>query len=180
MLKEAWHVRPAREKPMRVTVQLSEALAELGGLPAPCDACNLRRWSARNTPGKLDLVRDLKGELVIPAAGLAYLLNASPRDLLAWRYRPEFPAERPYALAPFAGGYQPDELIGFLKTLPARDQARVCPVLPLGPVNALSRGSLHGRVSQMPFHPNVKEVTVAITVMAATAALSLLGLALVW
>jgi len=53
------------------------------------------------------------------------------------------------------------------------------PVLPPGQLNALSRSILRRRFSQVPLQPNLKELIVAITVMAATVAVSLSGFALV-
>jgi len=57
---------------------------------------------------------------------------------------------------------------------------KVCPDLPRYPASALHRRILHWRFFQVPFQPNLKEVIVAITVMAVTIAVSLLGMALVW
>jgi hypothetical protein len=51
--------------------------------------------------------------------------------------------------------------------------------LPLGQVNALRHRILH-LTAHLPLRPNLKEVIVATTVMVATAAVSLLGIALVW
>jgi len=67
---------------------------------------------------------------------------------------------------------------GGLRTL-SRGEPFIRPVLPLGEVNALRHRILH-LTAQLPPGPNLKEVIVATTVMVATAAVSLLGIALVW
>ncbi len=134
-----------------------------------------RRWTRRNTPNHVRLVPDKRGILVIPREDLAFLLNASTRDILAWRHEPGFPAERRYGSHKDAVGYEPDELVDFLTTLPLRDQARVCPALPLGPVNALGSG-LHFRFVSLAFQPTLKELLVAGSVMIATATISLFGI----
>jgi hypothetical protein len=62
---------------------------------------------------------------------------------------------------------------------PPRGEPYIRPVLPLGQVNALRHRILH-LTAHLPLRPNLKEVIVATTVMVATAAVSLLGIALVW
>ncbi len=74
-----------------------------------------------------------------------------------------------------AVGYAPGELILFLKTLPREDQSRVCPSLPLGPVNAL-RSGLDLRVRSLAFQPTLRELLVAGGVMMLTAAVLFLGI----
>jgi hypothetical protein len=116
-------------------------------------------------------MQDRRGVLIIPRDDLTYLLNASARDILAWRHQPNFPAERRFGLNSGAVGYARDELISFLKTLPRRDQARVCPALPLGLVNDLGTG-LNFRIVTVALRPTIKELLVASAVMIATAVLS--------
>jgi hypothetical protein len=55
-----------------------------------------------------------------------------------------------------------------------------CPILPFGQTNALHRRIVHWRFLQVPFQPNLKEVIVAVTVMAVTIVVSLSGMMLVW
>jgi hypothetical protein len=55
-----------------------------------------------------------------------------------------------------------------------------CPVLPFEQAKALHRRIVHRRFLQVPFQPNLKEVIVAITVMAVTIVVSLSGMVLVW
>jgi len=123
------------------------------------------RWTPQNTPDKLRLVPDRDGVPVIPRDDLDFLLNASARDLLIWRYDPRFPLERKCAY-PETAGYRPDELIAFLKTRQPQDQAHVCPVLPLGRINAARRN----------WWPTRLEVFIAGAVAAVTAILSFHGI----
>jgi hypothetical protein len=131
-----------------------------------------RRWNSRNTPSELRLVPDKSGAPVIPKEDLSFLLNARPNDIFAWRHKPGFPAERRAPLTLSAVGYRPEELMTFLKTLPREHQARVCPALPLGEINARKRG-LDFRLVGIFLRPTVKEILVAAGVMIATAALGL-------
>ncbi|MBJ7532854.1 hypothetical protein JDN40_01815 [Rhodomicrobium vannielii ATCC 17100] len=124
------------------------------------------RWTSQNTPATLRLVPDREGVPVIPRDDLDFLLNASARDLLIWRYDPRFPVERRCAY-PEAAGYRPDELIAFLKTRQPQDQARVCPLLPLGPVNAMRRRWLR---------PTRLELLISVGVAAVSAILSFQGI----
>ena len=62
---------------------------------------------------------------------------------------------------------------------PSRGDPFIRPVLTLGQVNALSHRILH-LTAHLRLRPNLKEVIVAITVMVATAAVSLLSIALIW
>ncbi|MFT4079203.1 hypothetical protein [Rhodomicrobium sp.] len=124
------------------------------------------RWTVQNTPAALRLVPDRDGVPVIPRDDLDFLLNASARDLLIWRYDPRFPMERKCAY-PEASGYRPDELIAFLKTRQPQDQARVCPLLPLGPVNVMRRAW---------FSPTRVEFFISVGVGAVSAVLSFQGI----
>jgi hypothetical protein len=67
-----------------------------------------------------------------------------------------------------------------LNTRPVQDLARACAALAPGPVTAPGGGILYWRFSQMPLQPNLKEVIVAVTVMAATVVVSFLALTLLW
>jgi hypothetical protein len=127
------------------------------------------RWTRKNAPQQLPLVLDWTGTPVIPRDNLVFLLNASPAVIQAWRLDPGFPEERRYNAHINAVGYAPGELIVFLETLPHEDQARVCPALPLGAVNALRSGP-GLRVRRLTFQPTLKELLVAggVTIVTAT------------
>jgi hypothetical protein len=167
---------------MSVTSQLLVTTTVLPGAAVEVPPWQPRQWTNENLPDALHIVTSLSGEPVIPLADLAFLLNASPQDLLKWRHRRGFPIERIYDFQPDAVGYNPDELIVFLKTLPHADQARVCPLLPLGSANALDTvDSVHmmtfdWKLPRLPLDATLKEVTVALAVMLATVAVCLFGM----
>jgi hypothetical protein len=162
---------------MPVTSETLAATSGISGHVPQFRPWQPRRWGRHNLPSDLHTVSALSGEAVIPLADLAYILNARSRNILEWRHRPNFPPEQRYAYQSDAIGYDPVELIAFLKTLPYRDQARVCPLLPLGTANALDRFTLGRRILRLPFEPTIKEVIVALAVLIATVALSLFALA---
>jgi hypothetical protein len=161
---------------MSVTSQSLITTTVLPGAALEVPPWQPRQWTNENLPDALHIVTSLSGEPVIPLADLAFLLNARPQDLLNWRHRRGFPIERLYAFQPDAVGYNPDELIVFLKTLPHADQARVCPLLPLGSVNALDSVTFDWKYSRLPLDATLKEVTVALAVMLATVAVCLFGM----
>ena len=142
---------------------------------APVPPWKPLRWTRRNTPRRLRLIADRDGTPLIPGEDLAFLLNANAADILSWRFDPRFPRERRHQYQIATAGYAPGELISFLKSLPQEDQARVCPALPLGPVNAL-RDGLDLKVTSLAFEPTLRELLVTAGVMIFTAALSFFGI----